>query len=150
MPRPIPSYDMYLREQTQLAIGIAKAGEISRSLGDMNIQREWSRARLESLYELSYLRIFNAWEYCLESIFFRSLCGYASNAGQETLVAGNYYRTITSAETAVLGGSAYMLWHDPTKIINRLRTHIRSQDPNFPQYIGRQESVISLFPHISV
>jgi hypothetical protein len=101
MPRRMPRYDQYLALQTQLAIGIVKAGEVVHDTGNPQWRNEWRIARLEFLYELAYLRMFAAWEACLESVFYRSLCGYASHAGQETLVTGIHYPTIASAEAAV-------------------------------------------------
>lgn len=85
------------------------------------------RSLLEALYELAYLRSFAAWEMCLEAVFYRSLCGYASAAGQETLVRGPYYSTLSSAEAAILRpGHTYALWHNPHHVIARCHGFIRS------------------------
>ena len=62
----------------------------------------------------------------MEAIFYRSLCGYASTAGQEMLVSGRYYPTLPAAESAVLSGRSYALWHHPQKVIDRCRSFIRS------------------------
>jgi hypothetical protein len=70
--------------------------------------------------------VFAAWEIYLEAIFYRSLCGYASAAGQEQLVTGSYYSNLAAAEAAVLRNNAYVLWHNPQKVIDRCRSHIRS------------------------
>ena len=101
---------------------------------------EWSLTQLEALYELAYLRIFAEWETCLESVFYRSLCGYASRHGIETPVSGKYYRTVLDAETAVLGGQPYRLWHSPTQIIKRCQQHFVSASVGG---LGIQESVIA-------
>src|SRR3989442_15335772 len=93
MPRRMPRFDLTLSRQAQLAIAIARAGEIARLSGVTFIRKEWSAIRLEALYELAYLRVFSAWETCLESIFYRSLCGFASTAGQEPLMTGNFFPT---------------------------------------------------------
>jgi hypothetical protein len=140
MPRQMPRFDRALSAQAQTAIAIVRAGETTRISGGSIGRAQWSRVRLEALYELAYLRVFSAWENCLESIFFRSLCGYASSAGQETLVVGQHYRNLATAEGTVLGNASFLLWHNPTKVINRCRQHIRSGVPGCP---GLQETVIS-------
>jgi hypothetical protein len=140
MPRRMPRFDLELQAQSQLAIAIVRAGEIARASGERNVRDEWSAVRIEALYELAYLRVFSAWETFLESVFYRSLCGYASSAGQETLVAGAYYASIAAAEAAVLGGQAYTLWHDPNKVIRRCQRFIRTGAPGC---IGLQESTIA-------
>jgi hypothetical protein len=66
-----------------------------------------------------------AWETYLEAVFYRSLCGYASAAGQEKLIRGKFYPNLATAEAAVLGGYSYVLWHSPQKVIDRCRLHIR-------------------------
>jgi hypothetical protein len=126
MPRRMPRFDHVLSGQAQSAISIVRAGEIAHTSGGPSIRKEWSVAKLEALYELAYLRVFAAWEMCLEAVFYRSLCGYASSAGQETLVAGSYYRTLAAAEAAVLGGKAYRLWHNPQHVIDRCKSFIKS------------------------
>ncbi len=76
-----------------------------------------------------------AWELSLESIFYRTLCGYESaSAGQEALAAGAYYRTIAAASSAVHGHHQYLLWHNPAAVIARCQAHING---------GRQELVIA-------
>ena len=109
-----------------MALAIVKAGEIARVHGTRRIRKEWSTGRLEALYELAYVRVFAAWELCLEALFYRSLCGYASGAGQETLVMGNYYPHLAAAEAAVLGGRSFLLWHNPQRVIDRCKHHIKS------------------------
>jgi hypothetical protein len=126
MPRRMPRFDRVLSNQAQSAIGIVKAGEIAHISGGRSIRREWNVRRLEALHELAYLRAFAAWEACLEAVFYRSLCGYASTAGQETLVRGHYFPSVAAAESAVLSGKSYILWHDPQRVIDRCRSFIRS------------------------
>src|SRR5437867_174062 len=121
MPRHMPRFDLGLLAQAQLAIGIARAGEIVRATAGLVGRTQWTISRLEALYELAYLRVFAAWETCLESLLCRSLCGYASSAGQETLVpgvlpagvAGPYFPTLAAAEKFVLGTAPFKLWHNP-------------------------------------
>jgi hypothetical protein len=129
----MPRFDLQLSVVAQTAIAIAKAGELAHAAADSAVRKEWTVTKLESLYELAYLRVFAAWESCLEGIFYRSLCGYASTVGQEALVTGTYYSSLHAAETAI-AGTRYLLWHNPTKVIQRCRRHIRA---------GRQENTIN-------
>jgi hypothetical protein len=125
-----------------LAIAITSAGEASRKIGGKKLRREWTFERLEALYELAYLRIFAAWEMCLDAIFFRSLCGYASRLGREPLVTGSYFRTIAAAEAAILTPTRpYLLWHNPRKAIDRYQTYFGI--PGSPIRPGNQQTTFS-------
>src|SRR5947207_1926265 len=126
MPRRMPRFDKVLSSQAQLAIAITKAGEAVRVSGPVAIRKEWRASRLEALYELAYLRAFASWEMCLEAVFYRSLCGYASAAGQETPISGLYYPTVAAAESAVLGRRSFVLWHNPQQVIDRCKQFIKS------------------------
>jgi hypothetical protein len=140
MPRRMPRFDKLLANHAQLAIAIVKAGEMAHVCGTAVIRKEWSTARLEALYELAFLRVFAAWEMCLEAVFYRSLCGFASTAGQETLISGRYYPTLAAAESAVLGGRSYVLWHNPQHVIDRCRRFFRSGAPGCPSV---QETMVA-------
>lgn len=122
----MPRFDSALSNDANAALSIVAAGELSRHSGTSVVRKAWSMTRLEALYELAYLRIFAAWETYLEAIFFRSLCGYESAAGQEQLRRGNYFPNLAAAEAAVLGGNAYMLWHNPQRVVDRCQAHILS------------------------
>lgn len=111
-----------------MASQIVAAGERAR----LSNPSEWTAKRLEFLYETAYLRIFATWESVLESIFLRSLCGYASRTGQETMIRGSYFRSLLLAETAALTletrgtiPRTFMLWHSPHQIITRCGRHMR-------------------------
>jgi hypothetical protein len=126
MARRMPRFDNALLDNALTAVSIVGAGELSRLSGGPSIRREWSTTRLEALYELAYLRVFAAWESYLEAIFYRSLCGYASAAGQEQLIRGAYFSSLAAAEADVLGGNAFALWHKPQRVIDRCKKYIRS------------------------
>src|ERR1022692_145305 len=128
MPRRMPRFDLGLLAQAQSAIAIARAGELSRLRGTLEIKREWGDARLEALYELAFLRVFAAWEQCLESVFYRSLCVYVSTAASvpETVVGVGRYPNVAAAEHAALAGGQYLLWHAPGKVIARCQRFIRT------------------------
>ncbi|MBY5592056.1 hypothetical protein HFO49_32310 [Rhizobium leguminosarum] len=75
---------------------------------------------IELAYELAFLRVFMAWEVLLEGAFLRFMCGFMHSNGQEPLAAGKAYQpTISDAETYLLNGRQYLLWHNPTHVINR-------------------------------
>jgi hypothetical protein len=141
----MPRLDLVLSGQATAAISLVRAGEIAHVSGGPIIRKEWSVSKLEALHELAYLRVFAAWEAFLEAVFYRSLCGYASTAGQETLVAGflvtgTHYPSLMAAEAAVLGPrNTFLLWHSPQKVIQRCKQYIRS-GTGFP---GRQEQVLA-------
>ena len=128
----MPRLDRELSRKVQAALAIVRAGELARVYGPVRVRTEWSVSRLEALYELAYLRAFAAWEICLEAIFYRSLCGFASGAGQETLITGGYYPSVAAAEAAVLGNSNYLLWHNPQRVIDRCKRYIQSGAPGCP------------------
>jgi hypothetical protein len=147
MPRLMPRYDLTLRGQADLANGIVTAGETVRLTGGVG-REQWTLARVELLYELAYLRFFVMWEELLECVFFRSLCGYQSRAGQEVLVPaacgpgfiGPHFRSLSGAETVVYGGADFLLWHDPDKVIKRCKKYILSGPGAGP---AQQENVIT-------
>jgi hypothetical protein len=122
----MPRFDSALRDNALTAVSIVEAGELSRLSGAPAIRKEWRTARLEALYELAYLRVFAAWESYLEAVFYRSLCGFASVAGQEQLIRGAYFSSLAAAEADVLGANAYALWHKPQRVIDRCKKYIKS------------------------
>jgi hypothetical protein len=126
MPRRMPRFDRQLLAQAQTAVAIARAGETAHLSGTALVRAAWSTPKLEALYELAFLRVFAGWEACLEAVFYRSLCGYASSAGQETLLSGAYYPSVAAAEAAVLGTRSFVLWHNPNAVVARCQQFIRS------------------------
>lgn len=92
-------------------------------------------ARLESLYEMAYLRMFVSWEAYLEQVFLRYLCGYSSRYGTAPLNSGiSYFSTLANAENALYGNSAFLLWHNPSTVADRSRQFFR---------LGTIENVVS-------
>ncbi len=152
MPRQMPRFDRHLQRQSQLASEIVKAGERARigwicsTHPSTATDQEWESGKtlwtvqkIESLYELAYLRVFSLWESTLESIFYRTLCGYNLSYGKETLVCGQYFRTLAQAEAAVLGTHQFTLWHSQWRNIQRCQQFIRS-NPGDP---AKMETVLS-------
>lgn len=140
MPRPMPRYDLQLRAQSTVIQQIVVAGEVSRDRWSSG-RRYWTRSNLESLYELAYMRVFGFWEITLEAALLRSVCGYASRYGQETVTPG-YCPSLHLAKCTVYGTNRhgqtrpFLLWHDPSDVIARCNRHITS---------GKQASALASF-----
>lgn len=138
----MPRFDLHFAAQAQIASEIVIAGEQSSVTQSPRVtgSEKWTSKRLEFLYEFAYLRVFASWEAALESIFYRSLCGYASRSGQEKVVCGRYYASLAQAQAAVLAAETrgkvpktFILWHNSSRIIARCKTHISSGPPHsFP------------------
>jgi hypothetical protein len=134
----MPRFDRLLLYQAQLAIDITRSGEAMRTSGGQLGLTEWTLIKLEALYELAYMRIFAAWETCLENVLLRSLCGFTSRAvGHETLLpsqnrTGPYHISLANAEADMLGSHQYALWHNPQHVIKRCQRFIRSGAPGCP------------------
>ncbi|MBI5618443.1 MAG: hypothetical protein HY943_19375 [Gammaproteobacteria bacterium] len=120
----MPDLHAELRRRAFEALALAEVGEIARieAASGSRTRAGLHPIRLEALYEMAYLRVFVSWEAFLEQAFLRYLCGYASAHGTATPRAGTAFcSTLAQAETAVLNGNAYVLWHNPSKIIARCR-----------------------------
>jgi hypothetical protein len=120
-----------LQSHAQLASDVVGAGELVRIGTGLIGRRAWTQTRIEALYELAFMRLFADWESLLEDVFHRCLCGFAPRAGRETLVpglvpAGTHFRKVADAEAAVLNGQAYVLWHNPARLIGRCQRFFRS------------------------
>jgi hypothetical protein len=122
MPKTMPRLADDFRRRVAAATRLAEIGEVARAEAAIGSQtrKDLHYARLELLYELAYLRIFVGWEIFLEQTFFRYLCGYTSTVGFAVPATGKTFEaTIASAETAVLGGKPFVLWHNPHIVVSR-------------------------------
>jgi len=120
----MPDLHGELQRRSFEALALAEIGEIARveAAAGSRTKAELHAYRLEALYEMAYLRIFVSWESFLEQAFLRFLCGYTSAHGVATMLPGRaFLPTLAQAETAVLGGNAYVLWHNPTRVVTRCR-----------------------------
>lgn len=124
MPKRMPRYDLALATYARSAVAIAEAGELSHRANTAVIRKAWSTPKVEALYELAFLRVFITWEMYLEAVFYRTLCGFASVAGQEQLARGQYFRTVAAAEADVLGRGTYAMWYKPATVIDRCKKYI--------------------------
>jgi hypothetical protein len=139
MPKKMPRFDRAMDGHAKMALGVVHAGEMARANGPWSVRREWTKTRLEALYEIAYLRIFCAWESFQENVFLRSLCGYASKAGQETLNGMAHFRKVEDADLALRKWASgkkktrdYLLWHGPDAVIVRCQAFIKSGTPGCP------------------
>jgi hypothetical protein len=107
------------------ALALAEAGEIVRvevPLGS-RAAREWRTSRIEALYEVSFLRLFLAWEDFLEESFIRYMCGFSHALGRETLV-NRPPRKIENARIAFFAGEPFVSWYNPQRVQKRLVKHV--------------------------
>ena len=120
----MPNFGADFRLRLSDALKLAEIGEVARleAARGSRTRANLYPTRLEALYEMAYLRVFVSWEAFLEQIFLRYLCGYTSTIGIATPIAGTgYLPTLSRAEQAVLGGNAYVLWHNPGRVVARCR-----------------------------
>lgn len=124
MPRVMPALEATFRARASEAIKLAEIGELAKAgaITGSQTRRNLYPSRLEALYEMAYLRIFVSWEAFLEQVFLRYLCGYRSRFGLAVPSTGtSYSSTLAAAEQAVLAGSKYVLWHNPSVVITKAR-----------------------------
>jgi hypothetical protein len=121
MPRPMPAYATAYQRRIQDLLKLAEAGELA---AQSSVKLSWYAARVESLYELAFLRMFIEWEMLLEQSFLRYLCGYVSAHGAFNPTAGRYCTSLVAAEQLVFGASGFALWHNPGRVVNRARQHL--------------------------
>jgi hypothetical protein len=122
MPRALPPLSKVLEAEIIRALDLAERLEQSRVrlTSDPSAGSLLTITAVELSYELSFLRVFIAWEDFLEACFFRLLCGYLHSNGQEQLVIGrSFQRTLRDAESAVLAGRKYVLWHNADDVVRR-------------------------------
>ena len=88
------------------------------------INTDLPRRRIELIYELAYIRVFQFWESFLEESFARYLCGYSNAAGRQRLQTGHhFFRTVADAHSGVRHGRPFALWHDHRRVIDRSRVY---------------------------
>jgi len=131
----MPRLDLKLNQKLQAAIDLAHAGESVRKVTPWNIHK------LESLYELAFLKAFIAWECFLEDTFYRCLCGYNPMGGGHSplgavALSGPPMHSLADAEKAVLSHAKmpYIAWYRCRTVIGRCRHFITN---------GHHEAVIA-------
>lgn len=124
MPRRMPDFGKLLSSRITIAAQLPATFETLRAHAEpgSNEHKLLHPARIESAYEMAFLRIFIAWEDVLEQSFIRYLCGYKSVTGTQAPATGvTFTGTVSAAESQLYAGSSYLLWHNPQHVINRSR-----------------------------
>lgn len=125
----MPALETGLADRVSEAIRLCEIAEVARITAPRRSQtrKDLVPARLEYIYEIAYLRIFVGWEVFLEQAFLRYLCGYVAPAGAVAPALGqSLHPTLASAEAAMLQGQAYLLWHNPSRVVQRLQRFFKS------------------------
>jgi len=99
MARAVTPLSSAMSDLTNGALVLAQIAEAVRVElpKDSALLAQLFPSRLETLYEMAYLRIFLAWEWFLEESFVRYLCGYANMHGPVRL-RGAPYRRLQDAQ----------------------------------------------------
>lgn len=136
MPRRMPPLDSAFRVEILNAEDLVTRLEAARiALASQAMTRHTLHVKkLELLYELAYLRVFLAWENFLEQSFLRFLCGYRHSGGQESILSGNYCRTLSDASATLFGNRGFALWHTPSTVVTRAQSFFAN---------GRHEIIVS-------
>jgi len=118
----MPQFGLSFTQRVREALSLVEGAELARNQAEPGtpVRRAFHAYRLEFLYEIAFLRVFTAWETFLEETFYRYLCGCFCRGVQAPLAAAQYYSTnLADAESRVLGGGQFVLWHNPAKVIQR-------------------------------
>ncbi|MBX5047040.1 hypothetical protein [Rhizobium lentis] len=120
MPRSLPRFDLAFNAESLSALALVDRLEVAMVGAGRNDPKRIRLQDVELAYELAFVRLFTSWEVTLEQIFLRLMCGFNSGMGQAILCNGLAYSpTIGQAETLLLNGRQYLLWHNPDHVINR-------------------------------
>lgn len=133
MPRSMPALAGRFRAVYDAGAKLVAGAEAAKAsaLADASVRRWLHPRRLEILYEVSYLRLFTAWEDFLEQTFLRYLCGYENSNGRVALVTGRQYcQNLIDARATVYGQNDYILWHNPRKYVIQRSAHFFSYGPH--------------------
>lgn len=123
MARNMPPLASQLRTKVREAVDLANMGErlCAHPTIGITVRQELTTYRQYLIYELAYLRAFNQWEIFLESVCLRYLCGYQFMGSTETPV-GAFAADLATAKANLYAGNAYLLWHNPQRVITRVNT----------------------------
>ena len=124
MSRQMPGLASRFRAYVAGALDLVYMGQRLRvdPVIGKRVRSELTPHRESVLYEMAYLRVFNAWEILLEECFLRYLCGYEFMGAAERPACA-YASNLAAAKTAVYRQQQYLLWHNPSKTISRANTH---------------------------
>jgi hypothetical protein len=87
--------------------------------------RGFSPLRKIYVVEAAFLLVFTAWENFLEQSLLRLMCGHHNTVGTYARTGGaTHCPTLGVAESVLLSGAPYLLWHDPQRVINRCNAQL--------------------------
>ncbi len=86
------------------------------------------RAYVQLVAELSFLRIFLAWEDFLEETFIRYMCGARSASGYAPVLVAQY-SSIDRARRVIQGSRPYADWAHPKLVIERAELYFHDGEP---------------------
>jgi hypothetical protein len=113
------------RANDALALAVAADATLTEAARYEPLRQHWHVSRVEILYEIAYLRMFVEWELFLEAALLRYVCGYASASGVALPAAGaTLFTSLKAAESDLLSGKAYLLWHNVTGVIARCQRYL--------------------------
>jgi hypothetical protein len=117
----MPPLSKAFSANAQEILDLALMAERLRSHATMgqSIRQELTVQRTRLFYEVAFLKLFASWETFLGDIIIRYLCGY-TYAGQAEQVINGFARSLTDAQTRLLGNQSYVLLQNPTKIIGHI------------------------------
>lgn len=127
MPRPMPPLADEVSKRVGESLALAAAADLTlaESRRHAALRARWTVNRVETLYEIAYLRVFIQWELFLEAALLRYLCGYITKAGVPVPVPGkSVFPTLSAAQTAMYGSNDYLLWHNPDNVIARAQKFV--------------------------
>jgi hypothetical protein len=121
MPRRMPPIGSRFTRSVDEATAIFRVAEAVRATKAYpKVKSQITVPIVERLYELSFLRIFAAWENFIEDSLLHMLCGFDSVL--YTPVYEHPYRrfpNISAAQAALFNGKPFVLWYDPATIQTR-------------------------------
>lgn len=104
---------------------------------------------VELTYELVFLKVFLLWERFQQDVFLRLMLGYESNGGSETLKPGiGPFRSLATAEVALLSGKRYRLWHDPAQVMQRSDAFFVAASSYFRSVVGANQVALAQYATI--
>ena len=123
MPKCLPAVGASFARETRRSLDVVTATEILWQTAPpaSAVRKQLKVAQLEALYESVYLRLFASWENALERLVVYYLAGYRSKSYAPERVARGHSTTLKDARRALYGGSDFLLWHNPDKVIDRVR-----------------------------
>lgn len=148
MPRPLPLYGDDFESKCRNLIRFSQ--RLERNHIELTTPNAGlKRSGLELSYELLFLKIFLLWENFQQEVFLRLMMGYESNGGVETFQPGVARSTnLQAAETSLLRGRQYLLWHDPNRVVTRSDRFFAPANSHFRGVIGGNQASLSDYSKI--